>query len=71
MPRFQPGRSGNPSGARQSPRAVVQRLLAPHIEQIAESVLAKALAGDQTAEEAVLGLWLATMPRSPTRTKPE
>ena len=71
MPRFAPGRSGNPSGARTSPRAVVHRMVGEHVEQLVEQQIARALSGDQPAIEAVIGIWLATTPRSPARTKPE
>lgn len=64
MPRFAPGVSGNPSGSQRSPRTAIQKLLAPHLEQIAETILAKALQGDVQASCAVLDLYSATTPRS-------
>lgn len=66
MARFQPGVSGNPSGRRKSPRQAVQALLAPHVEQLAEQALAKALQGDVGATVAVLDLYRATLPARPT-----
>jgi len=62
MPKFQPGQSGNPSG-RQGARQAVQRLLSPHLEQVAETVLAKALQGDVQASCAILDLYSVTMPK--------
>ena len=65
MARFVKGQSGNPAGRGRSARVVIQKLLAEHVEQLAEQTLAKALQGDTAATAAILSLYVATLPRPP------
>ena len=66
MARFVTGTSGNPAGRSRSPRQAVQKMLAPHVEQLAEQALARALQGDSAATAAVLSLYSATLPSRAT-----